>query len=270
MSITATSKMPEVEARRKEEAVPWTEDIKFKSGRLVIEHASYNRWVREFMGSLGLDLTPITDADYRKSVHENGVKVGNGWFYLRPLKPFVWKSVWSGFLFPDPKSYRWMPHSLGIYRRARELGWALWDGEVSIPILTTSMISEPWMSLTPSEILSQRAGVKKARGNVLIGGLGMGWFARRVLERKQVNRVVIVDKSPDIIQMFGEPLRRDFGHRVELVEGDAFEYARHRVPQFDSILFDVWEGYGHARDDYKWQSIKSTAQMAGKSVWDWD
>ena len=40
-----------------------------------------------------------------------------------------------------------------------------------------------WMSLTPSEMATQRPGVQKAQGTVVIGGLGLGWLLRKVCEK---------------------------------------------------------------------------------------
>ena len=52
-----------------------------------------------------------------------------------------------------------------------------------------------WMSLTPNEMISQRDGIEAAKGTVVIGGLGLGWFLRKVCEKESVDRVIVVDSS---------------------------------------------------------------------------
>src|SRR5579871_4800092 len=60
-----------------------------------------------------------------------------------------------------------------------------------------------WMSLTPGEMISQRSGIQRARGKVVIGGLGLGWFLRKVCERPDVEEVIVVEQSRELLDWYG-------------------------------------------------------------------
>jgi len=96
----------------------------------------------------------------------------------------------------------------------------------------------PWMSYTPMEILTQRGGVRRAKGHVVIGGLGLGWVLRKVLDRKQVTQVTLVEQSQELLDWM--PLPED--DRLTVVCGDANEV----IPNMeaDVALIDIWPSYG--------------------------
>lgn len=151
--------------------------------------------------------------------------------------------------------------SLPVYRGRFQTGEVSFTTPVSIPTLGDNIYT--WMSLTPSEISSQVPGVRRARGNVLIGGLGLGWFARKVLEQPGVTRVTVVDSRQPILDYFGKPLARDFGDRVRFVCGDAFKCVRPSA--YDTVLYDIWPGCGQSANDARWLKIASRHPNA----WAW-
>src|SRR5262249_16334152 len=79
-------------------------------------------------------------------------------------------------------------------------GIVCWNGNITLPTLIDMHIDKDtgtrfpdcvpenervrcgavWMSLTPNEMLTQRSGIQRASGKVLIGGLGLGWFLGKV------------------------------------------------------------------------------------------
>jgi hypothetical protein len=99
--------------------------------------------------------------------------------------------------------------------KPNQKGLVLWDGDITLPSLIDMHIDRKagtafpdclsekervrrgavWMSLTPNEMLSQRSGIQKASGKVLIGGLGLGWFLRKVCAKPMVEEVIVVEKS---------------------------------------------------------------------------
>lgn len=205
---------------------------------------------------------PDGHSQWREFADKLNSNVGGGLrFYLREFAPWVWDCryyVAGRFPFGDKD---WQKTHLKVYTRTREKGSVTWDGSIWIPVLDTAWTT--WMSLTPNEFLSQRAGIKRARGNVLVGGLGMGWFARECLKRPQVKSVTVVEKSADVIRFFGEPLKKEFGERVSFVQGDAYEAVR--PEQYDSVLYDIWPGVGHCLTDPDWRKIAATH----KNAWAW-
>jgi hypothetical protein len=100
-----------------------------------------------------------------------------------------------------------------------------------------------WMSLVPGEMESQMPHLAAARGCVVVCGLGMGVMAYAASARKAVDRVVVVEKDPEVIAMFRQfaafdewPQRA----KVEIIEADAREV---RVDGVDFLYADIWPYY---------------------------
>lgn len=109
---------------------------------------------------------------------------------------------------------------------------------------TTETFNEGiWMSDTPAECVDHLPPVKRATGDVLINGLGLGLVLKNVLAKREVTRVVVVEKSPDVIALVAPHFAKD--RRLEVVEADAFEYEPRE--RFDVVWHDVW---AHLDQDY--------------------
>lgn len=51
---------------------------------------------------------------------------------------------------------------------------------------------------------------------------------------------------------------------------DAYEAAELLGKTFNSVIFDVWKGYGEARHDRRWLEIARQAKAHGAACWCWD
>ena len=62
-----------------------------------------------------------------------------------------------------------------------------------------------WMTDLPEELfqIAEMLVEVNPRGNVLVGGLGLGILARTLCERKSVKRVVVVERSREVIDLCG-------------------------------------------------------------------
>jgi hypothetical protein len=132
----------------------------------------------------------------------------------------------------------------------RRRGSVMFDGDVLIPALFHKNIHEsehwpadPFMSLTPMEILSLKAGTRLANGHVVLGGLGLGHQLSEVSKRHVVRKITVVEKSQALID-FVWPNVRMYSPRqdVEFVVGDAREI----IPKMtvDVALIDIFPNYG--------------------------
>ena len=97
-------------------------------------------------------------------------------------------------------------------------------------------------------------------------GLGLGWSARRILERKKVKHLTIIEKNQHVLSCFGRSLQQDFGDRVTLTQDDAYDVD---WQPFDVAIWDIWAAYGQAQDDRHFQQIKTAMQQAGKVCEGW-
>ena len=102
---------------------------------------------------------------------------------------------------------------------------------------------ETWMSISPLEVESQEIGIRSARGDVLILGLGMGWAAAATAAMPEVISVTVVEKDPDVLAInaaldpfcgLSEPMRA----KLHVTEGDAFAYRPDRP--VDLLMPDIW------------------------------
>ena len=128
-------------------------------------------------------------------------------------------------LFPLPV-YREAAH--GPWRVVRH-GPAAVAGYVSGPALepfrhVLYQGRRPWMSTSLMEQESHAFHVDRARGAVVVAGLGMAMYARAVADKPAVERVVVVERSPAVIALVAEaaglaawPCR----DKVTVLEGDA-------------------------------------------------
>lgn len=145
------------------------------------------------------------------------------------------------------------------YRSGQAGGWNLraimmmgsrgYWGEV-YPMSGTVIMSGPssegtnaWMSLTPSELESQEIGLRAAHGHTVVFGMGMGWLAANVAMRPEVDRVTVVERDPDVLELIRysgalDGLPEAARSKLEIVEADALEW-RPDGP-VDTLQADIW------------------------------
>lgn len=100
-----------------------------------------------------------------------------------------------------------------------------------------------WMSDTPMEWRSNGWAIRQARGQVLIGGLGLGMILCAMLEKPHPPmHITVVEKVPDVLRLVGPPLLKRFGpERLTLVEGDIYRWKPLKGTRYDLIYFDIWQ-----------------------------
>lgn len=95
------------------------------------------------------------------------------------------------------------------------------------------------MSNTPAEVQDHVEIVNKAHGQVLIAGLGLGLVTMACLTKDDVDRVVVVEKSPDVIRLIEPTLRLSHKERLVIIEDDIFSFKP--SSNFDVAWFDIWD-----------------------------
>lgn len=92
------------------------------------------------------------------------------------------------------------------------------------------------MTDTPAEILDHLWFIRKAEGDVLITGLGLGMVANAVAEKPDVTSVTVIEMSQDVIDLVGPTLHE----KVTCICADAHEYRFPTGTKFDAVWNDVW------------------------------
>jgi len=125
-------------------------------------------------------------------------------------------------------------------------GDVFFDGEVVIPVLFDMKTQDVIMSYTPMEILTQRQGIRLAKGKVLIGGLGMGYLLRKVAAKKSVKEIVVVEISEELLDWYGNDLCKEVaeetGKPVEVICDDVVNQLGNHGEETRHLV-DVWESY---------------------------
>lgn len=92
-----------------------------------------------------------------------------------------------------------------------------------------------WMSDNEDERKGAEHFVAKARGHVLIFGLGIGLILPPLMASPRVMSITVVEKHPDVIALVGPYYKSD---KIRIVEGDFDTYSTDH--KFDSIFVDIW------------------------------
>ena len=107
--------------------------------------------------------------------------------------------------------------------------------------------NEIWMSLNPNEIKTMEPYINKAKGHVLVLGLGMGYVAYMMANKKEVKDVSIIEKDSNVIKIFNNLLWPSFNNKekIKIINDDAINYLKQKQNRYDYIFADIW----HSPDD---------------------
>lgn len=168
---------------------------------------------------------------------------------------------------------------------ATQEGQVSWTGDVVIPMLIDlkrwARNGEPfskdipenvrvrwgaaWMSLTPMEMLSQRSGVQAATGTVVVGGLGLGWLLKKVCQKSTVDRVVVVEKSQELLEWYGYDLCRRYSKVSDVICDDIYNQVDKHGDQA-RFLLDIWPTFQGTGKDKR---LREARRKLRKRLWAW-
>jgi hypothetical protein len=221
-------------------AAPWTHDIKWQP-ELTIKADTYD--VRRL-----LRVKPTSQVDVNLAAPEEMVLSPSGEF------AYVDKRLKRGQRL--------------VTLNGRTEGDVMFDGDILIPSLHGKLRYDssrwdvlPWMSHTPMELMTLRSGTRRAKGHVIIAGLGLGHQLIEVSRRKQVREIVLVEQSQELVDWLLPAIKSHMGGvtLADVVVGDA----RRVLPKMaaDVALVDIFPGYGGN------SFTERTPQI--KTVWCW-
>ncbi|WP_036689278.1 hypothetical protein [Paucisalibacillus globulus] len=184
-----------------------------------------------------LDEAEYNSNPYYKNIKIPTLKIGSSELKYERYKPF------EGFVCDDIIQTR-------EGRQIPQIGF--FDMEFVYPaVLENGRI---WMTVTPNEVETMKEPIERASGNVLTYGLGLGYFAYMASEKKNVERVTIVDSNDDVINLFKNHILPQFenSHKINIVKTDAFEYAQNKMHdgKYDFVFTDLWHDVSDGIDMY--------------------
>jgi spermidine synthase len=95
------------------------------------------------------------------------------------------------------------------------------------------------MSNTPDEIRDFSSFVHKAKGKILVNGLGIGVLLKALLNKDEVTEITVIEKSKDVINLVAETYLKD--NRVTIINECAFEYKPPKEAKYDCVWHDIWD-----------------------------
>lgn len=100
-----------------------------------------------------------------------------------------------------------------------------------------------WMSLDPSEINTMKPIIQNFKGNVLVFGLGLGYFPYLLLSNNNVKSVTIIEKDKEIISLYKKYIYPHIDGRIafNIIEADAYDFIKENdMNNYDSFFVDIW------------------------------
>lgn len=97
------------------------------------------------------------------------------------------------------------------------------------------------MSDTMAEVADHATPVRRAKGNCLIAGLGIGVVLQALLRKEIVEHVTVIEKNQDVIDLV-EPHYKDlFGcDRFDIICADIFHWKSPKGMKYGMAWFDIW------------------------------
>ena len=198
------------------------------------------RWLeKEYMSKAVkcLCTEEYTENPFYKNIKIPKTSVGNWDFGYQSYKPY------EGFIYRDLLK-------CADYTEIPQIGY--FCKEFSFPTVYEN--GREWMAIKPNEIETMRLPVEKAKGRVLVYGLGIGYFAYMVSQKDNVDSVCIVEREQSVIDLFNAHILPQFPNKskITVVKSDAFEYAEKEMKKgkFDYVFTDLWHDVSDGVDLY--------------------
>lgn len=179
---------------------------------------------------------------YRENPYFVNIKVPttteNNWeFGYQSYAPY------EGFIYRDIEC-------VGDYLEIPQIGF--FEEKFTFPTVYEN--GQEWMAIKPNEIETMAEPIEKARGSVLVYGLGIGYFAYMVSQKDNVSSVTVVERDENVIALFEKHILPQFQnkHKIKVIKGDAFEYAEKEMKNggVNYVFCDLWHDVSDGVDLY--------------------
>lgn len=178
------------------------------------------------------------------------------------LKPPKWMEPFRVDI-PEGKRGVWKVERFNVEMNLENLRM-MRDGRGCFPGTYTRLSRNGYvvMSDTTAEINDHSEVYHRAKGRVLINGLGLGCILKAILTKPEVEHIDVVEMSGDVLWLVGRHFDDD--PRVDLHAGDAMTFKFPRGSRWDVAWHDIW-------DDICADNLPEMEQLrkryAGKAKW---
>ena len=199
-----------------------------------------------------LDIDEFLNNPYYKSIHINNIKLGQ--YELINDKYFPYEIFASDDI--KVRDDYTEQTSLGFFKK-----------EISFIALNYRGVT--WMSVNPNEIKTMEKAINSAKGNVVVFGLGLGYYPYMISLKKEVTKITIIEKDKNIIKIFKEYILPQFEYKdkITIIETDALEYIKHPL-KHDFAYVDLWHNAEDGLNLYtKFKSIEKDNPNCQFAYW---
>ncbi len=101
-----------------------------------------------------------------------------------------------------------------------------------------------WMIDAPSENNTIDPISKKAQGNILTFGLGIGYYVCMACLNPTVRSITVIERSKEVINMFNKHILPQIPNNqiVRIINDDAFNfYNKDNIDRFDHVFVDIYQ-----------------------------
>lgn len=141
---------------------------------------------------------------------------------------------------PDGSSGDWKVETFVIEKDAPGLLYLALKGRYVAPGIYKRLVHKRRviMSNTQAEIMDFRYFLNKAKGNVLINGLGLGVLLKALLDKPGIESVTVIEISEDVINLVGSHFKDP---RVQIIHADALTWKPPKGVHYDAAWHDIWD-----------------------------
>lgn len=94
------------------------------------------------------------------------------------------------------------------------------------------------MSDTNMERRTNAEFCRKAHGDIIIGGLGIGMIIMEIQDKPEVNSITVIEKNPEVIELVASQL--NFNNKVKIICADVFDWKPDPGVKYDMAYMDIW------------------------------
>ncbi len=181
----------------------------------------FNTCIKDVINEL--DLSNYQDDPYYKLIKDINIKQGEYELVMDHYEPY------------EIFAYKDMSHK--DYLEVNSLGY--FKERFDFPALNHKGIT--WMNITPNEIETMSKAIKEVHGEVIVFGLGLGYFAYMASNRNEIKHITVIENDQKIIDMFNKYLFPNFinKEKIVIIKDDAFHYLDKEL-KVDYAFVDLW------------------------------
>lgn len=177
------------------------------------------------------DIKKLDIKKYQENAYFKNIKINTEHFDKRTIKYSEYKP-YECFLYDElyiePSSF---------YKEITKIGY--FDKPFKyIEVLENDVT---WMSITPHEINTMDDDIKAVTGDILVLGLGLGYFPYMAALKSEVKSITIIEKDKRVIELFTKYILPQFNtNKIKIIEDDALSYLNNSKEKYDFVYCDLY------------------------------